>query len=41
MKIDTKNLIPKDKGDIETAEKLKNYSYEDLKDCLLYTSRCV
>ena len=34
MKIDTKNLIPKDKGDIETAEKLKNYSYEDLKEII-------
>lgn len=26
-----RNLIPKDKGDTETAEKLKNYSYEELK----------
>jgi hypothetical protein len=26
-----RNLIPKDKDDTETAEKLKNYSYEELK----------
>ncbi|WP_281227073.1 DUF5071 domain-containing protein [Flavobacterium aquiphilum] len=25
------NLIPKDKFDIETAEKLKNYSFEEIK----------
>ena len=30
-KIDLKHLIPKDKFDIETAEKLKDYSYEELK----------
>jgi len=29
--MDIRNLIPKDKGDIETAEKLKNYSYQQLK----------
>ena len=29
--MDIKNLIPKDKGDTETAEKLKNYSYIQLK----------
>ena len=29
--MDIKNLIPKDKGDTETAEKLKNYSYTQLK----------
>ena len=25
-------LIPQDKGDLETAEKLKNYTYEEVKD---------
>ena len=29
-----KDLIPKDKGDIETAEKLKNYSYHELKSII-------
>lgn len=28
------SLIPKDKGDIETAEKLKNYSYENVKEII-------
>ncbi|MBF7090311.1 DUF5071 domain-containing protein [Flavobacterium sp. ALJ2] len=31
MKINTKDLIPKDKHDIERAENLKNYSYSELK----------
>ncbi len=26
-----RELIPKNKGDIETAERLKNYSYEEIK----------
>lgn len=29
--MDLKELIPKDKGDIATAEQLKNYSYEQIK----------
>lgn len=29
-----KSLIPKDKSDIETAEKLKNYSYKELKSII-------
>lgn len=29
-----KNLIPKNKGDLSAAEKLKNYSYEDLKEII-------
>jgi hypothetical protein len=29
-----KSLIPKDKSDIETAEKLKNYSYQELKSII-------
>jgi hypothetical protein len=29
--MDVKTLIPKDKFDIETAEKLKNYSFEEVK----------
>lgn len=28
------DLIPKNKGDLSTAEKLKNYSYEDLKEII-------
>ncbi|WPO91673.1 DUF5071 domain-containing protein [Chryseobacterium sp. HR92] len=27
-----KDLIPKNKGDLSTAQKLKNYSHEDLKE---------
>lgn len=29
-----KNLIPKDKNDLFTAEKLKHYSYDDLKEII-------
>lgn len=28
------DLIPKNKGDLSTAEKLKNYSYDDLKEII-------
>jgi hypothetical protein len=31
MKINAKDLIPKDKHDIQRAENLKNYSYSELK----------
>lgn len=34
MKINVENLIPKGKSDIETAEKLKNYSYEEVKEII-------
>lgn len=32
--MNVKSLIPKDKSDIETAEKLKNYSYQELKSII-------
>jgi hypothetical protein len=34
MEINTKDLIPKDKHDIERAENLKNYSYLELKSII-------
>jgi len=29
--MELKELIPKDKGDVETANRLKNYSYQEIK----------
>ena len=29
-----KDLIPKDKGDVKTAERLKNYSFEEVKSII-------
>ena len=35
------DLIPKDKGDIETAQKLSNYSYEELKPIIPQLMSCI